>query len=554
MKGPVGTSCDKPRPCTQRRKFTVCTASASGKEPAPGTESSLFKGQGETEHAKLRLKNTVWNWCDQGQEVVTSKGCGEYWIRCRLCFVILRGSTSKVVEYFLRPMKPCAMRTGEIVHTLVAVGVKIHLNDKNRKYLLKNYKGPGVESEVLRDHGLTGQEGFNDPQIDELQPSSVAGRSVARSANLSAAVLGQASGEEGAAAGGGSDEGQGSTTRVVTTRQTTVRRLLLKDFTSLSWIKGIVKTANTIVKFIRNHHATHGLMMFIDDTLSLLRPTEVCFRSVYMTLQRSADRENVLTEMVDGRAAAKWRSLRWSGEKLRRKADLVYYTARSESWWPQVKKIVAIMRPVYQMLKRMDVEGNSPTNLVEYDEHVARRLTSVVLTKKEREDVIEKKEEEERRQRRMVKAPKGRIPKELVDSDSGGSSDLEDLVWKGKCWNESSSEDCGEEEAGDSDFKVREAPIVPTTAYVGRRTRQRERDLEVELMPVVDVVDTNVEFLFHPHDDPDEEEATHAKAMADRDAELVDKRMRRRFVVLRSLPAGRGRDELHNTTSTPMSR
>ncbi|GBG86414.1 hypothetical protein CBR_g41410 [Chara braunii] len=107
--------------------------------------------------------------------------------------------------------------------------------------------------------------------------------------------------------------------------------LLLKDLANLSWIKGTVKTANTI-----------------------------------------------------------WRALRWSGEKLRRRANLVYYTVRSEAWWSQVRKIVDIMHPIFQLLKRMDAEGTPPTNLVEYDDMIRRKLTNVVLTQKEREDVMEK--------------------------------------------------------------------------------------------------------------------------------------------------------------------
>ncbi|GBG84968.1 hypothetical protein CBR_g39431 [Chara braunii] len=61
------------------------------------------------------------------------------------------------------------------------------------------------------------------------------------------------------------------------------------------------------------------------------------------------------------------------------------------------------------------------------------------------------KEDEEMRQRNMAKAPKNRIPQNLLDFDTSDNSDLEDMVWKGKCWNESSSEDCSEDE--DSDFE-----------------------------------------------------------------------------------------------------
>ncbi|GBG82786.1 hypothetical protein CBR_g36317 [Chara braunii] len=138
------------------------------------------------------------------------------------------------------------------------------------------------------------------------------------------------------------------------------------------------------------------------------------------------------------------------------------------------------------------------------------------------EDAAEK-QDEEMRQRNMAKAPRNRIPKNLLDSDTSDSSDLEDMVWKLKCRNESSSEDCSEDE--DSDFELGAVPAVPATTYVGRRTWRQDRDLEVESTPVVDTVDTDVEFLLHRHDDPDEEEATRAKEMADKDRELMDRRV-----------------------------
>ncbi|GBG82534.1 hypothetical protein CBR_g34910 [Chara braunii] len=459
--------------------------------------------------------------------------------------------------------------------------------------------------------------------------------------------------------------------------------LLLKDLANLLWIKGTVITANTIIKFIRNHHATHDLMMTVDDSLSLLH------------------REDVIVTMVDGRAASKWRALRWLGKKLRRRADLVYYTVRSEAWWPQVRKIVDIMHPIFQLLKRMDAEGTPPTNLVEYDDMIRRKLTNVVLMQKEREDVMEKiggewnseehsdlwaelmefqkesarvateqvctepgkamkkrkdeqmwkqpvvdmdvptlqaiaikvmgmwstatpaehnwasmdfvhtkrrnslsptsleklvyihwnmqllrarhhkdsgfvdvwgsffepimepkqndgltlatdtqdaaeKEDEETRQRNMAKAPKNRIPQNLLDSDTSDSSDLEDTVWKGKCWNESSSEDCGEDE--DSDFELSVVPAVPATTYVGRRTRPQDGELELEPKPVVERVDTDVEFLLHRYDDPDEEPVR--RRWRTRIVNLWrGGSLRRRPVVQRSLHAGRARGMPHNRKS-----
>ncbi|GBG85654.1 hypothetical protein CBR_g40384 [Chara braunii] len=510
--------------------------------------------------------------------------------------------------------------------------------------------------------------------------------------------------------------------------------LLLKNLSSLSWVKDMVKTVNTIIKFIRNHHATHGLMMTIDNSLSLLRPTEVQFGSINQMLSRLVNREGVLNEMVDKDYGASWRALRWSSAKLQRKADLVYYSVRCESWWDKVKKIVVIMEPVFNLHKRMDKEGVSPTNLVEYDALIARRLRNVVLTK-EREDVMvkvkdrvqmmrqpahataflldprrrqsgwlndpdsplvqnamrfllrqiggtwdsqkhidmwgylyeflresvegevrkdkhmrspslgmwstatyaernwasmdfiqskrrnnlspasleklvyihwntqllrvrtsqdngyvdvwgsffeplmEPTEEDQsledgttektvdegepqdgKRQKRLKKAPKGRIPHDLLDEDSSGSSEVEDLIWKGKCWNESTSEDSGgEDDVGeDSDFELGVVPAVPVTTYVGRTLGRREKEAEVQPSEPVERVDTDIEFLIHhvPDGDPDgdrdedEDEADRAKAMADRDAALVHMRMLEEAARSAAIPTRRERERQRKQISS----
>ncbi|GBG61702.1 hypothetical protein CBR_g23217 [Chara braunii] len=526
--------------------------------------------------------------------------------------------------------------------------------------------------------------------------------------------------------------------------------LLLKDLSNLPWVKDTVKTTNTIVKFIRNHHSTHDLMMAIDNSLSLLRPTEVRFRSAYQMLGRLVNREDVLKDMVDGDYGARWRALRWSSTKLQRKADLVYYSVGCDSWWDKVKKIVAIMEPVFSLLKRMDKEGVSPTNLVEYDDLIARRLTNVVLTKECEDEMAKVKDrvqmmgqpahaaaflldprrrqpgwlndpntalvqnamrfllrqiggtwdsqkhidmcgylyeflrepvegevrkdkhmwtplarttatkrapadwwslhggdvpdlqaiairllgmwstatsaernwasmdfvhskrrnslspvsleklvyihwnmqllrvrtskdngyvdvwgsffeplmeptwedqslddgttektedegEEEKRQKRLKNAPKGRIPRDLLDEDSSGSSELEDLIWKGKCWNESTSEESGgEDDIGeDSDFELGVVPAVPATTYVGRMRGRRE-EAEVQPSEPVERIDTDIEFLMHcvPDGDcdADEDEADRAKAMADRDTALVQMRMLEEEARRAAIPTRRERE------------
>ncbi|GBG78068.1 hypothetical protein CBR_g26005 [Chara braunii] len=158
----------------------------------------------------------------------------------------------------------------------------------------------------------------------------------------------------------------------------------------LDCIKGTVKRSHAIVKFIRNHHCTHSLMMSLDDSLSLTRLTEVRFGSVYMMMERLYDQRAVLKQMVEGSTVGRWKAMRWSTTKLQSKADLVFFTLRRESWWSELKKVVEVMEPLYNLLQRMDKDGTTPSNLVEYDRLMERMLGEVVLTTEQQDTVLDK--------------------------------------------------------------------------------------------------------------------------------------------------------------------
>ncbi|GBG73931.1 hypothetical protein CBR_g17646 [Chara braunii] len=552
-KGHVLDDTDRP----SSSKTAQSTTTAVNKDATPGIDPALFQAQGDKAHEKLLKRSSVWQWVEQGQEALLA-GRGEYWLRCRLCSTIFRGSSTKAVHHFLKPQKPCPFRTGEIVDELVSnQRGKVKSTDKNTRYLLKNVRGLARCEERGEERVQSGCDA-EDP-LSEAVPPPLPGRSAPRLV-VQTPAMDSEDGEEGDEVPGeaqvtvkpivakqttikkwidnqaqkeldiawaetmfragipfnclnfyttqalhetylkvasarpkvklpsykhmrsvmvdyiylkvlkainpmtacwdttdctfitdGSTAGEKGAVRVTTVFMTRRKKnaaalaklweqmmreigfqrinaictdnaevnkkaaqildrrtdkdvaktpwvpcgahccsLLLKDLSNLSWVKDMVKKANTIFKFIRNHHSTHGLMMTVDDSLSLLRRTEVRFGSVYQMRGRLVNREHVLNDMVDENYGARWRALRWSSAKLQNKADLVHYSLRCESWWDKVKKIVAIMEPVFSLLKRMDKEGVSPTNLVEYDDLIARRLTNVVLTNMERENVMGK--------------------------------------------------------------------------------------------------------------------------------------------------------------------
>ncbi|GBG93109.1 hypothetical protein CBR_g59029 [Chara braunii] len=516
------------------------------KVPTPATDPSLFVPQAEEKQKKLQGKKEVWKHVEQGQEAVP-KGRGEYWLRCRLCSTIYRGTSTRAVEHFLKLQKPCPFRTGMILHKLVAQGAKVLPKDKKTQYLLQNYRqlhnisagGAAVNED---DESVVVPRGYEEPQ-----PPVAAGREpveepVQRGKEPAAA---QAAGEDGA-----------STTRMASMQQTTIKRwvdnaaqkkldvawaealfragiafqflefditqqlhsvylemanarpqvklpsskhirtvmlefifmriqkqmepltkcwdvtgctfitdgsndrrdwpvmnflaageqgavlvatvymdgkkktgaalaklwekimreiglhrinaictdnaevnkraaqilecLLLRDVNKLDWVKGTVKRGHTIVKFIRNHHTSNSFMMSLDSSLTLLRPTEVRFGSVYRMLERIHNRRAVLKDMVDATNVGKWKAMRWSSAKLQAKADLVYFTLRRDGWWTELRKVVEMMEPLYLLLRRMDKDRTAPSNLVEYDRLMERMLAEVVLTPEQRSPVLEK--------------------------------------------------------------------------------------------------------------------------------------------------------------------
>ncbi|GBG62980.1 hypothetical protein CBR_g34681 [Chara braunii] len=328
---------------------------------------------------------------------------------------IWRGTSSRAVEHYLKTQKPCPSRAGEMVNELVNSGGKVLPGDKNTRYLLKNYRQLHGIPEGGVDQTEKADEVVEVPSYLEPQPPPTAGRAAPP---CDAGDLHKDNALEAA-----EGEASGSNTRLSSLQQSTIRSLLLRDLSKLDWVKHTVKRGHTIIKFITNHHSTNSLMMTVDDSLSLLRPTEVRFGSVYQMLERIYDRRAVLKDMVNGRNAVKWNAIRWSTSKLRARSDLVYFTLRSDDWWTGLNKVVEVMEPVFGLLRRMDQDGTGPTNLVEYDDMIERKLSHVVLTVEQRASVMEKVKERMKMMRQPVHTaaflldPRRREPRWLHDQD-----------------------------------------------------------------------------------------------------------------------------------------
>ncbi|GBG89467.1 hypothetical protein CBR_g49258 [Chara braunii] len=160
----------------------------------------------------------------------------------------------------------------------------------------------------------------------------------------------------------------------------------VQGIAKLPWVAKIVKRAKMMVKFIKNHHRTVALFSAcsLEETKTLIMPTEVRFASTYQMLERLCDRDWVLKEMME----RGW-NIHWSTRKLRRKAELIFLTVRSDEWWIEVQRIVSVMRPMNELLRRMDRDSVAPSQLWGFGELLEKRLRTIFgLTEEQRQDVM----------------------------------------------------------------------------------------------------------------------------------------------------------------------
>ncbi|GBG72798.1 hypothetical protein CBR_g12366 [Chara braunii] len=184
------------------------------KVSTPATDPSLFVPQSEGKQTKLQGEKEEWKHVEQGQEAVL-KGRGEYWLRCQLRSTVYRGTSTRVIEHFLKLQKPCPFRTGKILHKLVAQGAKVLPKDKKTQYLLQNYRqlhnisaeGAAVNED---DESAVVPRGYEEPQLPVAAGRETVEELVQRGKETAA---GQVAGEDGA-----------STTRISSMQQTTIKR------------------------------------------------------------------------------------------------------------------------------------------------------------------------------------------------------------------------------------------------------------------------------------------------------------------------------------------
>ena len=74
--------------------------------------------------------------------------------------------------------------------------------------------------------------------------------------------------------------------------------LLLEDWAQQDWMKKVIKKARLICVFIKNHHASQAIFRRLSPNLSINVPTETCFATNFIMIDRLVQVRNALERMV----------------------------------------------------------------------------------------------------------------------------------------------------------------------------------------------------------------------------------------------------------------
>ncbi|GBG90357.1 hypothetical protein CBR_g50605 [Chara braunii] len=132
--------------------------------------------------------------------------------------------------------------------------------------------------------------------------------------------------------------------------------LLMHDIGKKEWADEIITKANKIVNFVRVHRWPRSqlrtqLSKYPDlKCTCLLRPAQTRFMTNYVMLQRLEVCERVIVRIVTGHG---WEAMPWRGD-IRVKAYFVEETVLDKALWADVKKLIAVMKGPYGVLRKVD--------------------------------------------------------------------------------------------------------------------------------------------------------------------------------------------------------
>ena len=74
--------------------------------------------------------------------------------------------------------------------------------------------------------------------------------------------------------------------------------LLLEDWTQQEWMKKVIKEAQLICVFIKNHHASQAIFQRLSPNLSINVPTKTHFATNFIMIDHLIQVRNALERMV----------------------------------------------------------------------------------------------------------------------------------------------------------------------------------------------------------------------------------------------------------------
>ncbi|GBG81696.1 hypothetical protein CBR_g32690 [Chara braunii] len=327
----------------------------------------------------------------------------------------------------------CAEGPGRVLAEVVPQGAKVLPSDKKTRYLLQNQRQLHNISEggaAANDDGANAvvRRGYEEPQ-----PPVAAGREPVEE-------MAQR-GKENAAGEALREECQ-STTRVALVQQMTITRSVdnaAQKKLDIAWVEAMFRAGipfnflnfNTTLKLhevylemasarpkVKLPSAKHIQTVMLDFIFlriqKQVQPLTACWDVTGYTFitDGSTDRRErpamnllaageqgaalVATVPMDGKKKTGPAALARLWEMIMREVGLQRINtictdnAEREGWWPELKKVVEVMEPLYVLLRRMDKDATALSNLVEYDQLMERMLAEVVLTKEQRRTVLEK--------------------------------------------------------------------------------------------------------------------------------------------------------------------
>ncbi|GKC11047.1 putative hAT dimerization domain, ribonuclease H-like superfamily protein [Tanacetum coccineum] len=152
--------------------------------------------------------------------------------------------------------------------------------------------------------------------------------------------------------------------------------LIFKDLAKeFVWLSDTYKRGKMIVKYFLNH--AQALSIFRENSkLELLKVAKTRFASHYILLKRLKEcREALATTIV----LNSWRDWAKKGdEKTRKIGQVVCETIRSDEFWDDVDRILAITKPIYLLIKFYDGEGAKMGEVYERMDNMVGEIKDVM--------------------------------------------------------------------------------------------------------------------------------------------------------------------------------